>query len=137
MRGKTALIAVTLAGAVAAGCSAGALKARKDDAWSHVPQSLPDSPQVVNSGLASIISVPDPQWAVAEQVPNGFGHPLRGLGFALHPFGVALDYALVRPFYMLGGLAPEWFGLTNEDAVRYQEHMPELVTSRTAPRRFP
>jgi hypothetical protein len=130
-------MALTLVGTVAAGCSAGTLRARKDDAWSHVPQSLPDSPQVARSGLVSIISAPDPHWVVAEQVPNGFGHPLRGLGFALHPIGAALDYALVRPFYMLGGLAPEWFGLTNEDAARYQEHMPELSTSRTAPRRFP
>jgi hypothetical protein len=40
------------------------------------------------------------------------------------------------PFYMLGGLAPEWFGLTTDDAQGYQSHMPELTISRDAPRRF-
>ena len=44
------------------------------------------------------------------------------------------DYALVRPMYMLGGLAPEWFGLNADDAFGYQSHMPELTISKDAPR---
>jgi hypothetical protein len=136
MRAK-ALIALVLAGAVVAGCSANALKARKDDAWSRVPQSLPDSPQVANGGLVSIMTTPEPNWASYDQLPSGYGHPMRLATYFLHPVGVALDYALVQPLYMLGGLAPEWFGLTNEDASRYQSHMPELTISREAPRRFP
>jgi hypothetical protein len=35
---------------------------------------------------------------------------------------------------MLGGLAPEWFGLTTDDAQVYQSSMPELTISREAPR---
>ena len=66
----------------------------------------------------------------------GYGHPFRPMGFLLHPIGTALDWALVKPFYMLGALAPEWFGFTTEDAQRYQSHMPELRTPRTEPRRF-
>ena len=49
---------------------------------------------------------------------------------------VILDYALVRPFYMLSGLAPEWFGLTAGDAQKFQSHMPELVVPRDYPPRF-
>jgi hypothetical protein len=135
MRAK-ALIALTLAAAVVAGCSANTLKARKGNAWSSVPQSIPDTPTVAN-GVGSIVNAPEPTWIAYDRVPSGYGHPFRGLGFALHPIGVALDYALVRPFYLLGGLAPEWFGLTNEDAARYQGQMPELSISRESPRRLP
>jgi hypothetical protein len=66
----------------------------------------------------------------------GYAHPLRGVAFVLHPIGTALDYALVRPFYMLGGLAPEWFGLTVEDGQDFQAHYPELQIPRNSPRRF-
>lgn len=114
MRGRS-LVVLLLAGMVALGCSAAELKAQKDGAWSHVPQALPDS---------------------HDRLPNGYAHPFRAAGFVLHPIGVALDYALVRPFYMLGGLAPEWFGLTVEDAQKYQMHHPELITPQNAPRRF-
>lgn len=111
--GVTRWAGLALAGLLTVGCSAAQLKAQKDNAWSHVPQALPDQ-QFAN--------------------PSGYGHPFRALGFALHPVGVALDYALVRPFYMLAGLAPEWFGLTVEDGQRYQSHFPELITPRNAPR---
>ena len=66
--------------------------------------------------------------------PEGYAHPYRLTAFLLHPVGVALDYVIARPFYMLAGLAPEWFGLTVEDAKRYQEHYPELVIPRDSPR---
>jgi hypothetical protein len=127
---------LALAGAIAAGCAGSELRARKDDAWSHVPQALPDGTRIYNPVLPTMSRLPDPDWTGWEPLPSGYGHPFRGLGFALHPIGVALDYALVRPFYMLAGLAPEWFGLTAEDARRYQGHMPELVISREEPRRF-
>jgi hypothetical protein len=131
-----ALAVVALASVVAMGCAASDLKSRKDNAWSSVPQSIPDSPEVVN-GLGTIMGAPEPTWVRYDPVPNGYGHPLRGPAFVLHPLGVALDYALIRPFYLLGGLAPEWFGLSAEDASRYHEHMPELTNSRDASRRFP
>ncbi len=114
MRGK-ALAVLVLAALIGAGCSAAQLKSGKDNAWNNFPRALPDS---------------------HEGAPGGYGHPFRGLAFALHPVGVALDYVLVRPFYLLGGLAPEWFGLKAEDAQRYQQHLPEVVTPQNAPRRF-
>jgi hypothetical protein len=109
------LIVLVLVAGLALGCSASQLKAQKDGAWSFVPRALPDT---------------------HEANPGGYGHPLRALAFAAHPFGVALDYALVRPFYMLGGLAPEWFGLTVEDGQRFQSHFPELVAPQSSPRRL-
>ena len=114
MRAKV-LTVLLLAALVAAGCAASELKARKDNAWSHVPQAMPDA---------------------LDSNPGGYAHPLRLVAFLAHPFGVALDYALVRPFYLLGALAPEWFGVTAEDGQRYQQHFPELVSPKDAPRRF-
>lgn len=135
MRARGAVV-LLLAGAVLAGCAGNELRARRDDAWSHVPQTLPDGPRIHNPALPSLSRLPDPEWVGYDAVPNGYGHPLRGIALLLHPVGVAMDWALVRPFYMLGGLAPEWFGLTVDDARVYQGHMPELVISRDAPRRF-
>ncbi len=109
----TVLVLATLVGA---GCAGSTLKAQKDNAWSTLPQALPDD-YAAN--------------------PTGYGHPLRGPAFVLYPVGVVLDYVLVRPFYLLGSLAPEWFGLTVDDAQKYQAHLPELAIPRDAPRRFP
>ena len=114
MRSKI-LVVLLLAAVVGAGCSAAKLKSQKDDAWGFVSTSLPDSH--------------DPN-------PSGYGHPFRGVAFALYPIGVALDWVLIKPFYMLAGLAPEWFGLTSEDAQRFQQHYPELGNSANAPKRF-
>src|SRR5262249_56515278 len=85
MRGKV-LAVLLLAGLIGAGCSAAQLKANKDNSWNDFPRALPDS---------------------YDGNPGGYGHPFRGLAFALSPVGVALDYVLIRPFYLLGGLAPE------------------------------
>ena len=110
------LVVLLVAAVVAAGCSTAAeLKARKDGSWEWFPRALPDTH--------------DPN-------PNGYGHPLRGLAFVLHPIGVALDYVLVRPFYMVSGLGPEWWGLTVEDVQRFHSHQWELLTPQNAPRRF-
>ena len=113
--GARVVAAVALAAMVGVGCSAADLKARKDGAWSSIPQGLPDR---------------------YEPQPGGYGHPFRLVALILNPLGVAADYAVVRPFYLLGGLAPEWFGATVDDGQRYQEHFPELAVPRDAPRRF-
>ena len=41
----------------------------------------------------------------------------RYLGFVLHPVGLALDYAINRPFYALASTFPTVFGYTSEDAL--------------------
>ncbi|HWC03950.1 MAG TPA: hypothetical protein VHF87_14430 [Methylomirabilota bacterium] len=132
--GTRQLIIVAVVAALGLGCAANDLKTRKENAWDRVPQALPDGEYIYNPSLPTLSTLPDPTWAGYSSAPNAYGHPFRLPGFALYPLGVALDYALVRPFYMLGGLAPEWFGLSTDDAQLYQSHMPELTTSRDAPR---
>ena len=39
----------------------------------------------------------------------------RYAGYALHPVGVVLDYAINRPFYALASAFPYLFGYTSED----------------------
>ena len=128
------LVVLVVAAAIGVGCSANTLKARKDDAWGPVSQSLPDGEYIYNPALVTLSTLPDPTWVGFSSSPSAYGHPFRPLGFVLYPFAVAFDYALVRPLYMLGGLAPEWFGLTADDAQSYQRQMPELGISKDAPR---
>jgi hypothetical protein len=132
--GTRRLIVLVVVAAIGLGCSASHLKSQKDDAWGRVPQALPDGQYIVNPSLPTLSRLPDPGWVGYTSNPSAYGHPFRAVGFVLYPIGVAFDYAVVRPFYMLGGLAPEWFGLTTDDAQSYQGHMPELVISRDAPR---
>ena len=42
---------------------------------------------------------------------------LRWVGFALHPVGVVLDYAINRPIYALTSAFPYLFGYTSEDVL--------------------
>ena len=128
------LIMLALAGAIVSGCAASDLKASKDDGWHFVSQGLPDGKYIHNPSLPTLSQLPDPSWVGAESVPNAYGHIFRPFAFVLHPFGRALDWVLVKPFHMLAGLAPEWFGLTVDDALGYQSQMPELITSKDAPR---
>jgi hypothetical protein len=44
-------------------------------------------------------------------------NPLRYVGFALHPVGVVLDYAINRPLYALASTFPYLFGYTSEDVL--------------------
>lgn len=128
------LVMLALVGAVVMGCSANDLKARKDDSWSRLPQTLPDGRHIHNPSLPTLSTLPDPTWVGHDPVPSAYAHPFRPLGMALYPFGVAFNWAVVKPLYMLGGLAPEWFGMTTDDALGYHSHMPELVISKDAPR---
>ena len=44
-------------------------------------------------------------------------HPLRWLGFVLHPVGTLLDFVINRPQYGLASASPSLFGFTSEDAM--------------------
>ena len=131
--GTRRLIILVVVAALGLGCSANTLKARKDDGWALVSPSLPDGESIYNPSLPTMSKLPDPTWVGFSTNPGGYGHAFRPLAFVLYPIGVALDWVLVKPFYMLGGLAPEWFGLSAGDAQGYQGHMPELVIPKDAP----
>ena len=128
------LVVAVAAAALAAGCSASALKSQKEDGWARVSQTLPDGKYIYNPSVPTLSSLPDPSWIGYDATPNAYGHMFRPLGLVFYPIGVALDWAIMRPLYMLGGLAPEWFGLDTDDAHTYQGHMPELFISKDAPR---
>jgi len=69
---------------------------------------------------ASIYSVMDPTSLVYTDVAAGAApndNPWRWTGFLLHPVGVALDYGLNRPLYMLTSGMPYLFGYTSEDSM--------------------
>jgi len=66
--------------------------------------------------------------------PASYGHPLRVIGFALHPVGVIADYVFVRPLYLLTGTFPAAYGYREEDARAYWEHHPELVEPKSQPK---
>ena len=44
-------------------------------------------------------------------------NPWRWVGFAVHPVGVILDYAINRPIYALTSAFPYMFGYTSEDVL--------------------
>lgn len=59
---------------------------------------------------AQVYSNPKSQAAVED-------NPWRWLGFAMHPVGVVLDYAINRPLYALASIFPTVFGYTSEDVL--------------------
>lgn len=48
-------------------------------------------------------------------------HPLRWIGYATYPVGVAMDYLLNRPLYTLASWAPWLSGYNAEDAMLDQQ----------------
>lgn len=69
---------------------------------------------------ASIYSVMDPTSLVYTDVAAGAApndNPWRWTGFLLHPVGLAIDYGLNRPIYMLTSQMPYLFGYTSEDSM--------------------
>jgi hypothetical protein len=69
---------------------------------------------------ASIYSVMDPTSLVYTDVAAGAApndNPWRWTGFLLHPIGLAIDYGLNRPMYLLTSQMPYLFGYTSEDSM--------------------
>jgi hypothetical protein len=99
-----------------------------------VDKGTSDGRYINNPSLPTLSSLPDPTWVESSPTPNAYGHPFRPVALLLHPVGMALDYALIRPFYMLGGLAPEWFGFTVDDSQTYHGHISgEPLDAKSAP----
>jgi hypothetical protein len=114
------LVILALAGVVLTGCA--------------MSKTLPDGKHISNPSLPTMSQLPDPQWAGGDTVPSAYGHPLRPFAIILHPVGKVFDYALMWPFYALGGLAPGWFGVTTDDAHVFHSRQPDLVEWKDAPR---
>ena len=118
--GKRQLMFLVLAAAVCVGCA--------------VSKGMPDGEYITNPSLPSLSTLPDPSWVGSTPTPSAYGHPFRPVGLVLHPIGVALDWVLMKPLYMLGGLAPEWFGFTVDDSQTYHAHMGTTLETKDAPR---
>ena len=118
--GKRHLMILVLAAAVCAGCA--------------VSKGMQDGEYINNPSLPSLSTLPDPNWVGYSSVPSAYGHPLRPVGLLLSPIGVALDWVLMKPLYMLGGTAPQWFGFTTDDSHTYHAHMGEPIEAKDAPR---
>jgi hypothetical protein len=117
---KRHLMILGLAVAICAGCA--------------VSKGMPDGEYINNPSLPTLSTLPDPNWTGYSSVPNAYGHPLRPVGLLLSPIGVALDWVLMKPLYMLGGVAPQWFGFTVDDSQTYHAHMGEPIEAKDAPR---
>lgn len=48
-------------------------------------------------------------------------HPLRWLGFVMHPIGITLDYAVNRQAYSFAATQPGFFGFTSEDTTLHSQ----------------
>ncbi len=64
-------------------------------------------PQLAAALAALLLLAGIPGSAAADaHDPQRAGHPLRILAYALHPIGVLLDYAVMRPCHWLGHREP-------------------------------
>jgi hypothetical protein len=99
-----------------------------------VDKGMPDGMYINNPSLPNLSNLPDPTWVGSAPNESGYGYPLRPIAILLSPVGMALDWALMRPFYMLGGVAPKWFGFTVDDSQAYHNSLGEPMDAKTAPR---
>ena len=103
----TALVVGMLLLATAVGCAGNQQQASVDAEGNYSPP-------------ASIYSVMDSTSLVYTDVAAGAAssdNPWRWAGFLLHPFGVAMDYAVNRPLYTLSSKNPYLFGYTSADSM--------------------
>ena len=117
---KRQLAILLVAAAVCVGCA--------------VSKGMPDGEYINNPSLPTLSKLPDPTWVGSNPTPNAYGHPFRPVALLLAPVGVALDWVLMKPLYMLGGVAPDWFGFTVDDSQTYHDHMGQPIEAKDAPR---
>jgi hypothetical protein len=55
--------------------------------------------------MAAMLALATPALA-DEYDPKDAGHPLRIVGYVLHPVGVTIDYLLLRPAFWIGSHEP-------------------------------
>jgi hypothetical protein len=61
----------------------------------------------VVAGCAALVLLASAGPALADDyAPKRAGHPLRIVGYVLHPIGVAIDYLVMRPAHWVGTREP-------------------------------
>jgi hypothetical protein len=98
-------VGIAMVAMVAAGC--GTMRQQTAEDREYTP---PTSIYNILDSTALVYSDPAAGSAVND-------HPLRWLGFTLHPVGQALDYGINRPAYTLASGIPYLFGYTAEDSM--------------------
>lgn len=58
------------------------------------------------TGLALVLLVLASPAAADDYDPKYSGHPLRIVAYVLHPFGVLVDYLVLRPAHWVGNHEP-------------------------------
>lgn len=103
----TALAVGILLLATVVGCAGNQQQASTDADGSYAPPasiySVMDSTSLVYTDVAAGAAVSDNPW--------------RWAGFLLHPLGVAMDYGVNRPMYVLPSQNPYLFGYTAADSM--------------------
>lgn len=61
---------------------------------------------LVLAGPAAASDDDGSSWPGPDYEPNRAGHPLHIIAYAAHPFGVAVDYLVLRPCYWIGKHEP-------------------------------
>ena len=107
MRGTLTTIGMVVLALVATGCSTTRQQTAVADDREYSP---PTSIYNILDSTALVYSSPAAGSAVND-------HPLRWMGFILHPISHAFDYGINRPMYTVGGSSPYLHGYTAEDSM--------------------
>lgn len=107
MKPMVTVIGIMMLALVATGCSTTRHQTAESDGREYTP---PTSIYNILDSTALVYSSPAAGSAISD-------HPLRWVGFILHPIGHAFDYGINRPMYTLGGNSPYLHGYTAEDSM--------------------
>ncbi len=107
MKPTWTVIGIMMLALVATGCSTMRQQTAESDGREYMP---PTSIYNILDSTALVYSSPAAGSAISD-------HPLRWVGFILHPIGHAFDYGINRPMYTLGGTSPYLHGYTAEDSM--------------------
>ncbi len=107
MKSTSTVIGIMMLALVVTGCSTTHQQAVAAEDKEYTP---PTSIYNILDSTALVYSNPAAGSAIND-------HPLRWVGFILHPVGHAFDYGINRPMYTLGGNSPYLHGYTAEDSM--------------------
>ncbi|MBK9306831.1 MAG: hypothetical protein IPM58_07030 [Nitrospira sp.] len=107
MKATLTVVGMVMLALVATGCSTTHQQGVAAEDKEYMP---PTSIYNILDSTALVYSSPAAGSAISD-------HPLRWVGFILHPIGHAFDYGINRPMYTLGGSSPYLHGYTAEDSM--------------------